>query len=383
MSDPKPKCRRLRPGLTLILFALVALEGALVLSERMRWFGVDETQRSSFTITVAAIIVSILLMFLWLLWTVVRWGFRRKFQFSLRTLLIFATLCAILCSWVAVELQQVRRQSKAVVEIRKLGGAVTYVPVFRGEGWLPLQAVPSGPAWLSRVLGDDSYLFTEPVMVNLRSVTVTDAVLQQLAYLPRLQRLDLEQSQVTDAAIEHLKGLTDLKNLDLSHTRITDAGLEHLKGLTQLEMLNLSHTQVTDAGLEHLEALTELHTLALSHAKITGSGLEDIRGLTKMSYLYLDNTEITDEGLKHLKQFPLLQMLNLDHTKVTDAGLRHLKSLKVLHQLHLADTEITDAGLERLQALSQHIELDMRRTKVTDAGVKRLRQALPYCGVQR
>ena len=34
---------------------------------------------------------------------------------------------------------------------------------------------------------------------------------------------------------------------------MTDAGLEHLKGLTKLQWLDLAGTEVTDAGLEHLK----------------------------------------------------------------------------------------------------------------------------------
>ena len=41
---------------------------------------------------------------------------------------------------------------------------------------------------------------------------------------------------------------------------ITDAGLDRLHGLTRLESLYLDHTRVTDAGLARLlEALPEVH----------------------------------------------------------------------------------------------------------------------------
>ena len=63
----------------------------------------------------------------------------------------------------------------------------------------------------------------------------------------------LEGCEVTDAWLEHLKGLTKLQSLDLSYTPVTDAGLEHLKGLTKLRSLDLSDTQVAGAGVKRLQ----------------------------------------------------------------------------------------------------------------------------------
>ncbi len=44
-----------------------------------------------------------------------------------------------------------------------------------------------------------------------------------------------------------------MKYLDLTNSRITDAGLENLKGLTRLEELYVHNTQVTDQGVENLQ----------------------------------------------------------------------------------------------------------------------------------
>jgi hypothetical protein len=40
--------------------------------------------------------------------------------------------------------------------------------------------------------------------------------------------------------------------LDVSDTGVTDAGLDNLCGLTRLETLRLSGTQVTEAGITNL-----------------------------------------------------------------------------------------------------------------------------------
>jgi hypothetical protein len=54
--------------------------------------------------------------------------------------------------------------------------------------------------------------------------------------------------------LEHLKSLTKyLQCLDLEDTKVTDAGLEHLNGLTKLQVLNLRKTKVTDAAVKKLQ----------------------------------------------------------------------------------------------------------------------------------
>jgi len=65
--------------------------------------------------------------------------------------------------------------------------------------------------------------------------------------------------------------------VDLEHTRVTDAGLEHLKGLTKLQTLDLQGTSVTDAGLEHLKGLVRLKELDLSRSKVTAEGVKRLR----------------------------------------------------------------------------------------------------------
>ena len=72
-------------------------------------------------------VVSLGLVFVvMLLWFVVSLLFRRRFQFSIRSLLVLTVAVALPCSWLGVELRQAMRQREAVAAIEKLGGMVFY-----------------------------------------------------------------------------------------------------------------------------------------------------------------------------------------------------------------------------------------------------------------
>jgi hypothetical protein len=188
---------------------------------------------------------------------------RRWLQFSLRALLVFVTLFAIACSWVAVKMRAAREELNAAVVIEKMGGRT---------GW----SVPSGPLWLRRLLGN--------------------------AFFNGSVKLVAPPSNVADADLEHLKALQQLISLYLVNTKVTDAGLEHLQTLGQLQELHLDDTTVTDAGLKHLNALGQLQWLSLSSTKITDAGLEHLTALRQLKTLFLDGTKVTDAAVEKLQQ---------------------------------------------------------------------------------
>ena len=272
------------------LFALLPIVGLFFLSERFTWFPFNEHKNWTVLIAVAVVCVAVLLLLLWLGISLVC---RLRFQFSIRSMMLFVTVVAVVCSWFAVKMQQARRQREVVEK------AVfpNYDYQLDADRHRLSGTQPPGPRWLRDLVGVDF---------------LSDLVA-------------LEYKQATDTELVHLKGLTSLRELWLGATQVTDAGLVHLKGLTSLEALGLSNTQVADAGLIHL------------------------KGLTSLERLDLENTQVTDAGLVHLKGLPSLERLNLYGTQVTDAGLMHLKGLTNLKELRLWHTQITDAGVRDLQ----------------------------------
>src|SRR5437588_7276351 len=107
-------------------------------------------------------------------------------------------------------------QTRALTELRKIGGTYEL----------------------------DSKSPDKPVLrIVLRGPKATDAALEHVKALPRLQELWLANTAITDAGLEALKDLKDLRMLDVYETGITDAGLDHVAGLTRLRQLNLGETK--------------------------------------------------------------------------------------------------------------------------------------------
>ena len=350
MADDLPKRCWFSPTPGWLVLGLLAVEGVLFLVERFYWL----PKGWSVLIAIAAVAV---VMLLTLLWFVIALIFRRRFQFSIRSLLVMVVAVALPCSWLAVEMKKASEQREAVGAIKKAGGGVLYDWQFDANGATNSNSEPPGPIWLRSLLGEDFF----------QSVRI----------------VFLEGKHVTDAELEHLKGLGQLPELHLGGTQVTDAGLEHLRGLSNLQILLLGSTQVTDGGLEHVKGLGKLQILSLRNTQVTDAGLEHLKGLSKLQELDIFGTQITDAGLEHLAGLSQLHKLYLDNTQVTDAGLEHLKRLSELQVLWLGNTQVTDAGLEHVKGLTKLKELGLKSTAVTDAGEKNLQEALPNCGIYR
>lgn len=95
---------------------------------------------------------------------------------QLADVMVVVTLCAVLCSWLAVRRQNTRRERAAVEAIERLRGSVDYD------------------------------LFSNVVAVDLGECTrFTDAGLEHLQALNHVQRVYLYKTQVTDAGLNNIE----------------------------------------------------------------------------------------------------------------------------------------------------------------------------------
>jgi len=244
---------------------------------------------------------------------------RRWFQFSLRTLLVFTVVVAIVCGWIGSKIEKKRRERQAVKALTMVGGLVFYDFQFDRSGELIAGAEPPGPRWLRKLLGND--FFTNVVGVGLS----TPADMRHLADFDGLRGINAYGIPISDADLEGVKGLRNLRSINLSLTNVTDGGIQKLAFFSELEDLTLGGTHVTDGGLEHLKGVSQLKILNLNDTRITDRGLESLTTLSRLEELTLSQTKVTDSGLAKLKALSQLKTLNVWHTQATDAGVEKLQ----------------------------------------------------------
>jgi hypothetical protein len=206
---------------------------------------------------------------------------RRRFQYSLASLMLLTLVVSIGLSWVTPKL----RQREAVDNVRKSGG------------WVRYECEPK-PGWPLSIPGQT--FFSTVVEVSLSGTSATDAELDRLTKeFTQVRKLHLNGTSVTDAGLKHLKHLTHLQTLELEDMQVTDDGLEHLKGLWQLQVLGLEWTQVTDAGLEHLAGMTQLHALGLSYTHVTDKGVNRLQQALPSCMIFLQKRTQPPDATTH------------------------------------------------------------------------------------
>ncbi|MFO0903823.1 MAG: M56 family metallopeptidase [Pirellulales bacterium] len=233
----------------------------------------------------------------------------------------------------------------------------------------------------------------------------TDAMLAELASLPRLRELHLETTQevtaegishlskltqlekasfynvnergadLGDAVIRSVSGLPSLRELSVGECGTTDEGCQVLAGMKQLVSLSLHQEgRLTDAALEPIGTLKQLQSLSLASVvatqrlgrmRFTAEGLASLRGLTELRALNLHGHPVSADVLVSNK----LHDVSLGHPSVDDAVAMRLAELADLRQLQLSFTSITDEGLRKLAGLQQLQQLDVGSDVVSDAGV--------------
>ncbi len=362
MISNKFRIWRCQISLGSVSICLLVFDAFLLLCERLRWFAFGAQKGWPVLIALTALVAATLFMSIWFIAAIL---FRRRFQFTLGSLLLFVVAVAVPCSWLATETRAAEKHRMAL-QCRRVQRYYDLVPCDRSElsfsnrevgltsaEWKPV-AFLRPPAWLVRLLGVD--FFADVVFVHFAD---------------------------TELRVEDLKRYADLRNLEALSLSGSDAkgeGLAQLRVLPRLRQLYLEYSGVNNAGLQEVAELTTLETLNLERTAVGDTGLEMLRGLTALRELRLSGTRVSDAGLRYLSPLQNLRVLDLSATQVTSDGLKFLAGLDNLEDLDLFGTGVDDAGLEYFHGMRSLRRLDLKGLDIEhEESINKLRKALPNC----
>jgi hypothetical protein len=130
---------------------------------------------------------------------------RRRFQFSLRTLMIGTAVLAAASGWLGSKIEQKRRQRAAAEVIVKNGGQVSY----------DYERIKGEPGYWHNVFSEVDCIYCISATENLKE-------------FPHLLSLRLMSWGITDERLESVKSLKELRYLALIETKVSDAGVNEL-----------------------------------------------------------------------------------------------------------------------------------------------------------
>ena len=176
---------------------------------------------------------------------------RARFSISLRGLMLLVLIIGLWMGW-TINRAESRRGAVAAL---KNNGAIVLYDYESMRGVKTPTARQWAPAWLQRRLGDD--YFHNVTYANMTPVAghqyqITDRDLAPLQALDRLEELLIAETRITDAGLAYLEGLTNLRILVLMNfeaaepnMHLTNAGLARLRWMTKLERLELFGTDIS------------------------------------------------------------------------------------------------------------------------------------------
>lgn len=168
------------------------------------------------------------------------------------------------------------------------------------------------------------------VELDLSDRQLTNAQIQNLRHLKRLEKLNLMDNYIT--TLSCISGLTQLKEINFNNNNVQD--IEFARDMTGLQSISGENSGVTD--ISPLKGKTELVRVFFGDTEITDiSPIKDSKGLVMVGF---NEAQIGD--IEALRDKPLLEMVCL-----SGCGLRDISPLENCHKLdkvYVGRNKLTD-----------------------------------------
>jgi Leucine-rich repeat (LRR) protein len=144
--------------------------------------------------------------------------------------------------------------------------------------------------------------------------------------------------------------------LDLSYVHGVDAYLKEVAPLPALTGLRLDNTDITDAGIKELGKSPQLKTVVVNNGKIDDKAIDSLSLVQNLEELELSNTLVTDEGIHALNRLLHLRAVTIGYDRfkgkeslLTDRALKYLGQLKHINRIELNGHWFTSEAVAELR----------------------------------
>ena len=174
--------------------------------------------------------------------------------------------------------------------------------------------------------------------LQLEPIQLSALGVHHLAELPHLREMRLVGMGANREALAELSKLRALRQLS-APTDLSDADLEAMTGIRRLEELVLRGSLLTDAAIPHIGNWAEhLQVLFLIQTQVTDAGVRELvehfAPHGQLKHLGLDGSPITDEAIDDLARLNSLKYLSVSNTLISEAGKDELQER--LPRCHIA-----------------------------------------------
>lgn len=302
------------------VLALVALVVVAISSLVYAWN--LQSQAIDVALGLAALFLTVILGYAF--YRTVKAASRRRFQFSLRGLLLATAVLALLLGTLGHQATRCHH----LRQVLRAGAFFRYGPTFESRYHRQTSC-----GWLESRLGYDPF--------------------------SQITAVDVSSDEALGNMAAHVECFSHVEGLHLGSPRITDEGLAGADALVRLPRLRdvnlINCNALTDAGLESLSRWSQVEALMINSSHgITDDGLAHLAGMTQLKHLWFvaeggGRLSVSDAGLAHLRQVPRLESVMVIGVGISDAGLKHLEGIKQLKEIWLVRTAVSEDGFKRLQ----------------------------------
>lgn len=309
-------------------------------------------------------------------------GKKKRFVFSVRTLLVCVVVAAVPLGLYARWASAAIGQASAVKLLKKAGlSSISYDPPGAKQSviynsWLQYSTNPNRidyfypVKWISGSVEDSvadpgtvSEAFSKfSKLESLHLSSYRNLDVAKLSCTNTLRELSFAPSAVSNELILRLANFKQLSWLQLhASDKQSAASLnwEPIASLERIHFLNINNTYVGNDGAEALSKLQLLFDLTLYNCEIGEKGAASIAGLQKLQSLRLGSNKIGSEGARALGSLLEIKDLTVSGNQISSTGLEGWSKLTKLERLDVTGNSIDDNGLSALSQLPQLKQLHL------------------------